>query len=67
MSILKDVSSIEAIVVGSRQAAERLLSGEVDAAGFHAGDLDVRRVAPFEMLFRGGRYVVQPLFSASRD
>jgi putative molybdopterin biosynthesis protein len=63
MSILKDVSSIEAIVVGSRQAVERLLSGEVDAAGFHAGDLDVRRVVPFEMLFRGGRYVVQPLFS----
>jgi putative molybdopterin biosynthesis protein len=63
MSVLADISTIEAIVVGSREAAERLLGGKTEAAGFHAGDQDVRRTPPYDALFRDSRYVVRPLFS----
>ena len=63
MSILRDISTIEAMVVGSQEAVERLLAGKAEAAGFHTGDQDVRRTPPYDALFRDGRYVVRPLFT----
>jgi putative molybdopterin biosynthesis protein len=63
MSLLADLPAIEATVVGSHEAVERLLSGKAEAAGFHAGDQDIRRTPPYDGLFHDKRYLVRPLFS----
>jgi molybdate transport repressor ModE-like protein len=63
MSILGDVPDIEATVVGSREAVERLLAGRADTAGFHTGDQDAMRTSPYDVLFRDCRFVVRQLFS----
>jgi molybdate transport repressor ModE-like protein len=63
MSVLGAMSSVEAAVVGSREAVERLLAGRADVAGFHAGELDIRRTPPFDSLFKDRGYLVLPVFS----
>ena len=63
MSLLEVMSDIEATIVGSREAVDRLLAGRVDAAGFHAGDTDVTRTPPYDALFRNRSLLVQPLFT----
>jgi molybdate transport repressor ModE-like protein len=62
MSVLGEIPSVEATVVGSREAVECLLAGRAEAAGFHVGELDARSTPPFDLLFRDRRYIVRPLF-----
>jgi molybdate transport repressor ModE-like protein len=63
MNVLGDMAEIETAVVGSREAVERLLAGRADAAGFHAGEMDVTNAPPYDALFRDHELVVRPLFS----
>jgi putative molybdopterin biosynthesis protein len=63
MGLLEVMPDVEATIVGSREAVERLLAGRVDAAGFHAGDMDVTRTPPYDALFRNRTLVVRPLFA----
>ncbi len=63
MGVLEALPDTEITVVGSREAVERLLDARVDAAGFHAGDMEVTRTPPYDALFRNRRLVVRPLFT----
>jgi molybdate-binding protein len=63
MGVLEALPEIEVAVAGSRESVERLLAGRVDAAGFHAGDLDVTRTPPYDALFQKRGLVVRPLFT----
>jgi molybdate transport repressor ModE-like protein len=62
MAALGDLPEIEASVVGSREAVERLLDGRADAAGFHAGGSDPVTTPPYDMLFGHSDFAVRPLF-----
>jgi putative molybdopterin biosynthesis protein len=62
MSMLEDLPNLEVSIVGSREAVERLLAGRADAAGFHAGDLDMARTSPYDALLQDRRFVVRQLF-----
>ena len=49
-------------VVGSGEAAERLLAGGADAAGFHAGTDGMPEYPPFSALRRADAFAVRALF-----
>jgi len=53
--------SVEASVVGSREAVDRLVAGEADAAGFHGGVLDLADM-PLVAARLEGAFEARPLF-----
>ena len=62
LDALGGMEGVEAEVVGSVEAVERLLAGTADAAGFHAGTDEVPTVPPFSALRRANAFAVRALF-----
>ncbi|MDQ4136421.1 MAG: helix-turn-helix transcriptional regulator [Pseudomonadota bacterium] len=60
--VLAGIPEVEATIVGSGEAVERLLDGRADAAGFHTGGGPAEG-APADELARDPGLVVEPLFT----
>ncbi len=63
MAAIAGIPGIEAMTAGSRDAVERLLAGEADAAGFHLGDDTSAAEPPFDLVLAEAVLECRALFT----